>query len=249
MKITVLNGSPKGLTSITMQYVHYIQKKFPQHEFKIMNISQRIIKLEKDEIIFQDIIDAVKSSDGVLWAFPVYNFIVPSQYKRFIELIWEREAGEAFKDKYAVVLSTSVRVMDYTAHIYMKFICHDLGMKFVDYYSAEINDLLIEEERNRLIELISYFIESIEKRYPALIQSFPLTYRSFEYIPGKVETKIDLSGKKMIVITDADEKETNLGRMVQRFTSLFNGNIEIINLNDITLRVNYPKAINCSLQH
>ncbi len=54
MKITVLNGSPKGLTSITMQYVQYIQKKFPQHEFKILNISQRIKKIEKDEMKFQD---------------------------------------------------------------------------------------------------------------------------------------------------------------------------------------------------
>jgi len=32
MKITVLNGSPKGIKSVTMQYVQYIQKMFPQHE-------------------------------------------------------------------------------------------------------------------------------------------------------------------------------------------------------------------------
>ena len=48
MKITVLNGSPKGLTSVTMQYVHFIEKKFPQHELKIFNISAGIKKIEKD---------------------------------------------------------------------------------------------------------------------------------------------------------------------------------------------------------
>jgi len=53
MKITVLNGSPKGDISVTMQYVAYIRKIFPQHELKIINISQRIDKIEKDESVFQ----------------------------------------------------------------------------------------------------------------------------------------------------------------------------------------------------
>jgi len=39
MKITVLNGSPKGNLSVTMQYVSFIQKKFPHHELKILNIA------------------------------------------------------------------------------------------------------------------------------------------------------------------------------------------------------------------
>ena len=80
MKITVLNGSPKGMTSVTMQYVHYIQKEFPQHELKIINIAQRIKKIESDERTFQEILNEIKSSDGVLWASPVYFFLVPSNY-------------------------------------------------------------------------------------------------------------------------------------------------------------------------
>ena len=50
MKIIVLNGSPKGNLSVTLQYVHYIQKQFPQTELKIHNISERIKAIEKDEI-------------------------------------------------------------------------------------------------------------------------------------------------------------------------------------------------------
>ena len=97
MKITVLNGSPKGDLSVTLQYVNFIQNKFQHHEFKIFNIAYQIKKIEKDEKTFQEIIDEVGSSDGVLWAFPLYYLLVSSQYKRFIELIWEREAAEAFK--------------------------------------------------------------------------------------------------------------------------------------------------------
>jgi len=90
MKITVLNGSPKGEQSVTMQYVHFIRKKFPQHELHILNIAQRIKTLEKDERAFQAALDEIRASEGVLWAFPLYHCLVHGNYKRFIELVWER---------------------------------------------------------------------------------------------------------------------------------------------------------------
>ena len=37
MKIVVLNGSPKGDLSITLQYVLLIRKKLPEHQFKVFN--------------------------------------------------------------------------------------------------------------------------------------------------------------------------------------------------------------------
>jgi hypothetical protein len=46
MQITVLNGSPKGMTSVTMQYVLFLQKKHPKHEFRILNICHDIKNLE-----------------------------------------------------------------------------------------------------------------------------------------------------------------------------------------------------------
>lgn len=96
MKIVVLNGSPKGDTSITMQYVHFVQKKFPQHELEIVNVAQQAKKIERDEQTFQEIVELVRASHGVLWAFPLYIMHVPANYKRFIELIWERDVADAF---------------------------------------------------------------------------------------------------------------------------------------------------------
>ena len=48
MKILVLNGSPKGDLSVTLQYVHYLQKVNPGCEFHTYNIAQQIRKIEKD---------------------------------------------------------------------------------------------------------------------------------------------------------------------------------------------------------
>jgi NAD(P)H-dependent FMN reductase len=151
MNIVVLNGSPKGKISATMQYVKFIQKKFPQHKLKIINISQKLTKIDKDIKLFHEIIDEIKASDGVLWAFPLYFFLVHSHYKRFIELISENNVEGAFENKYAAVLTTSIHFFDHTAHNYMNAICDDLNMKYVGSFSADMYDLVKEKERQRLI--------------------------------------------------------------------------------------------------
>ena len=125
MKIVVLNGSPKGNVSVTMQYVKFIQDKFPEHELKIINISERIKKIERDESYFKEIINEIESADGILWAFPLYVFLVAAQYKRFIEMITEKQVQYAFKNKYTGVLTTSIHFYDHTAHNYMNAICDD----------------------------------------------------------------------------------------------------------------------------
>jgi len=166
MKIAVLNGSPKGNISVTMQYVHYIQKKYPQNELKVFNISQEIRKIERDEKAFQGIIDEVMLSDGVLWAFPLYYLVVPSQYKRFIELVSERGAQDAFKDKYTASLSTSIHFYDHTAHNYINAVCDDLDMRYVGSFSPYMYDLLKEEGRAKLLLFAKHFFEAIENSAP-----------------------------------------------------------------------------------
>ena len=97
MKLVVLNGSPKGMTSVTMQYVLFLRKKLPQHEFTILNACQEIKKLEGDEQAFLEVIKTVAESDGVLWAFPLYYMLVHGDYKRFIELVFARAPGPPSK--------------------------------------------------------------------------------------------------------------------------------------------------------
>ena len=128
MTFIVLNGSPKGEHSITLQYVRFLQKKFPQHEFKTIHVSQKIKKIEKDEETFMKIIEEVRSSDGVFWCFGLWVLVVAAQYMRFIELISERGVEDAFRDKYTAALSTSIHYYDHTAHNYIRAVCEDLGM-------------------------------------------------------------------------------------------------------------------------
>jgi NAD(P)H-dependent FMN reductase len=90
MKIVVLNGSPKGNLSITLQYIRFLEKKYPQHVFHVLNVAHDIRKIETDESLINEIVDTIRGAEGVIWAFPLYYLLISAQYKRFIELIWER---------------------------------------------------------------------------------------------------------------------------------------------------------------
>ena len=249
MEIIVLNGSPKGKTSITMQYVNFIQKKFPEHELKIHNVAQRIKTTGKNEKAFQEIIDAVKSSDGVLWAFPLYVFLVHSNYKRFIELISEKGAKDIFKNKYTAALSTSIHFFDHTAHNYINAICDDLDMKYVSSFSADMIDLKEKKGRENLLLFAENFFDAIENNAPTLKSFKPVIYRRFEYVPGNVEKKVDVGDRKVVVVTDSDDANSNLAKMIGRFKKSFAKEVEVINLHDIHIKGGCLGCLHCGFDY
>ena len=78
MNIVILNGSPKGKHSITLQYLVYLEKKFSEHTFQILNVSLKIKKIEKDENYFDEILQQIKRSDLVIWSFGLWVLAVPA---------------------------------------------------------------------------------------------------------------------------------------------------------------------------
>ena len=48
MNVLVLNGSPKGKYSITLQHTRYLEKCYPQHTFTVLHVGQKTKALEKD---------------------------------------------------------------------------------------------------------------------------------------------------------------------------------------------------------
>jgi multimeric flavodoxin WrbA len=248
MNIIVLNGSPKGDVSVTMQYVHYIQKKFPQHGLKIINISQAINKIEKDQSAFDGIVREIQESDGVLWAFPLYVFAVASQYKRFIELIFERNAAAAFKGKYAAAIATSVKVSDHTAINYINAICDDLGMKYVDSFSPHMDDLQNEDVRNNLLKFAQNFFDTITEKQHTLKTYRPISWQPIRYQYQTSFEKLDTAAKKIIVVTDSLESQ-NLSEMIRAFRNSFEQDIELVNLQDIDIKGGCLGCIRCGYNY
>lgn len=249
MKIIVLNGSPKGNSSITLQHVKFIQNNFPQYSLKIFDISEDINEIEKDSKVFQGIIDDIRAADGVLWAFPVYYFLVPSQYKRFIELIWERSSNEVFRGKYTAVLTTSVHFYDHAAHEYMNSICDDLEMKYVDSFSAGMGDFFKKEQRDKLYIFAEKFFEAIEKNKPVAKRYNKFAYTNLSYYPGKPGGKIDIGDKKILIVTDLRKGQENLGKMIERFRSSFSRKCDMINLDNINIKGGCMGCIHCGFDN
>lgn len=245
MKIIVLNGSPKGELSVTMQSVAYLAKIYPQHEFTVLHIAQRIKHLEKNRAAFDDVIEQVRAADAVLWGFSLYILIVHASYKRFIELISERGAQEAFAGKYTAALSTSIHFFDHTAHNYIHGICDDLGMRFVDSFSADMYDLVKEEGQQQLIRFGRQFLEAIETQAPTQRQYPPLTYREFTYQPELPPHPAATAGKKVVILHDENDADSNLAQMVARCRSAFAGEVTVVNIHDIDIKGGCLGCVEC----
>ena len=126
MNILVINGSPKGKNSITLQTVNYISRLYPKHNFDVLHVGQLIKLYEKDLTKPRE---AIEKAELIIFADPVYTFIAPYQLHRFIELL--KEDGISLKGKYATQISTSKHFYDVTAHNYIRDNCADLGLKYI----------------------------------------------------------------------------------------------------------------------
>jgi multimeric flavodoxin WrbA len=244
MKISVLNGSPKGQLSVTMQYVRFLEQKFPETEFRFFDVALKIKKLEEDDKAFQKIIGEIAATDAVLWAFPLYYFLVCSQYKRFIELIFERNAASVFHAKPAAVLTTSINFFDHTAHNYVNAICDDLEMKFVGSYSAEMNDLHKSKERQRLTTFGQLFIQAINDGSPVIRNNRPLTVTEMVYTPAK-PAPVDAQGKRVLIVVDDLDKSPNLSRMVEYLQMTFSPAAEVVQLKDVDIKGGCLGCLQC----
>ena len=246
MKIVVLNGSPKGEVSVTRQYVVYLEKRFPEHQFVVLPVAQRIRELERDAAAFDKVIAEVRSADGVIWAFPLYILLVCSQYKRFIELIDERGASTAFQGKHAATLSTSINYFDSNAHTYMRSVCEDLGQRFVGSYSAEMNDLTRAVERRRLGLFAEDFFGAIKAGTEFSRLSTPLPRVSaLRYRPGTAGPRAATDGRKIVILSDMLPGQENLRGMVERLRDAWDGDVQVVNLHDLDIKGGCQGCLRC----
>ena len=157
MKILIINGSPKGKYSITLQTFNYLALKMPEHEYKVLHAGQQIKKLQRD---FSSAIENIAWADLIVFSYPVYTFIAPCQLHRFIELMKEHNVD--VKDKFATQVTTSKHFWDITAHRYIEDNCQDMGMKFIKGLSADMDDLTTEKGQKEATDFFKYILWSVE---------------------------------------------------------------------------------------
>ena len=239
MKILVLNGSPKGEDSITLQTVRYWEKKYRQH-FQVLHVGRKIKALEKN---FTPALEAIAKADLLLFSYPVYTFIAPSQLHRFIELMKEHRADVA--GKFATQLSTSKHFYDVTAHRYIQDNVQEMGMRYIRGFSADMEDLTTEKGRKEADNFWQHLLWSMEKGYcepycPLPVPTDPVSVtvpqENFAGKPGDV-----------VIIADLKPEDAQLAGMISRFRSHLPYATRVVNLREYPFNGGCLGCFNCAV--
>lgn len=235
MKIIILNGSPKSEKSVTMQSIKYLEQNYEKHEFQYIHVINEIKGYEKDIEKLKSLCTNIQEADAVIWAFPLYHALVHSEYKRFIELIFENKLESYFSNKYTSAFSTSIHYADIHAHNYMREISEDLGMHYVEYLSHEMNDLTKERARRELKLFFENLLTYVDEGLATSKLSKPINKSTFRYERGETDKFID-TNKKIIIITDVAKEDNNLNEMINKYKGYIKNPVEVLNLNDVDIK-------------
>jgi multimeric flavodoxin WrbA len=256
MNILIINGSPKGKNSITLQTVLYLEKCFPEHSFEILHAGQRIRSLEKD---FQPAARKMHQADLILFSYPVYTFLAPSQLHRFMELT--KASGVDLSGIYATQITTSKHFYDVTAHRYIQENCQDLGMKFIRGLSADMEDLLKKEGQKSAVDFFRYVCWCMKKDiYESVIMRDAVFEPAVVHVPesgriakhqaqrpeGNRNTSFSVQ-KPVIIVTDCREDDQQLSGMIKRFQSVMPCPTRLINIREYPFQGGCLGCFHCAI--
>lgn len=272
MKILVINGSPKGDYSCTLHTALYIQKKYTRHTFTFYNAGSKIRQAEKD---FSEAAGLIREADLLMFCYPVYTFIAPSQLHRFIALMKENFKPEELQGKFATQITTSKHFYDVTAHAYIQENCQDMGLKFIKGLSADMDDLPKKKGQKDALSFFHYVLWCVKNDvYEAFPLPAPAPSHKKVTVPGaEPEEKILQSvrdskqpeadsekkciasesaaaRKSIALVADLASDDTQLADMIARFTfdmKKCSYLVRLVNIHDFPFRGGCISCFNCAV--
>lgn len=239
MNICIINGSPKGKYSITLQTSLFLEKCFPMHNFSYVDAGQKIHAYEKD---FSKVSEILIKADLIIFSYPVYTFLAPSQLHRFIELIKSSEID--LSNKYVSQISTSKHFYDCTAHRYIEDNCHDMKMKVIHGLSADMDDLLTDKGQSEAIEFFKYVNYCVENDiYESLINPSPSKIQQYSSTLPEINITADYD---TVIIADIQNGNENLLAMINDFCRAYPYSTRIVNIAEYPFSGGCLGCFNCA---
>ena len=239
MKVLVLNGSPKGKYSVTLQTVRYLEKLFTEHDFEVIHVGQRIHALEKD---LSAVTVALAEADLVLFSYPVYTFMAPYQLHRLIELI--KESGISLQGKYMTQITTSKHFYDITAHRYVEDNCHDMGMRVIRGLSADMDDLLTEKGQGEAKAFFEYVCDCMAN---GLAEPDLLPKHEPVRMPVDIPASAADKTGDVVVLTNCEEQDEQLRSMIARFCAVMPRQTRVINIREYPFKGGCLGCFHCAV--
>ena len=240
MKILVINGSPKGKNSVTLQTCNYLQILHPEHQFDVLHVGATVKSLEKD---FSPALAAIEKAEVLLFSYPVYTFVAPCQLHRFIELL--KEANLDLSGKYATQLSTSKHFYDITAHRYIQDNCHDLGLRYIPGLSADMDDLTTkkgQQEAEKFFDFLCWSVgQGVSETAPA-----PLPAPACCPVTVPEEAEGEQTGD-VVSVADFGPEDTQVPAMINRFRAKFPRKTRVINIREYPFKGGCLGCFHCAV--
>ena len=240
MNILVLNGSPKGENSITLQTLRYLEKKFRIENMEVLHVGMKIRSLERD---FAPALAAIEKADVLIFSYPVYTFIAPSQLHKFIELMKRHGANVA--GKVATQISTSKHFYDTTAHRYVQDNVQEMGMGYIRGLSADMEDLTTEKGRKEAENWWKTFLWNREKGY--FEPYFPMGDATPSVPVTVPEEKAGQKKGDVVIIADLDPEDTQLAGMITRFRRKLPYATRVVNLREYPFKGGCLGCFRCAV--
>lgn len=171
-------------------------------------------------------VSAMRDADLILFSYPVYTFIAPSQLHRFIAAL--KASGVDLSGKFVTQITTSKHFYDVTAHRYIEDNCHDLGMKVIHGLSADMEDLTTEQGRKEAEAFFEYvqWCVAHDVHEPSPVQS-PTPVE--KYIPSPTAAE-KLEGYDTVIVADLRPEDENLRNMIADFEAAYPYRTRLVNI-------------------
>ncbi len=239
MNILVINGSPKGNYSCTLQSVLFLEKHFPEHSFVYLHAGAQINCLARD---FSEAAAKLREAELLLFAYPVYTFLAPSQLHRFIALMKANHVDVA--GKYAAQLTTSKHFYDVTAHRYIEENCQDLGLKVIRGLSADMDDLLTTKGQNDVLSFLRYTQWCVSHDFYAPFPApAPAPAHRAVHVPQAQPTE---KPGDIVIVADISAADRQLSAMIERFRAVMPRKTRLVNLHDFPFRGGCLSCFGCA---
>lgn len=242
MKITVLNGSPKGTLSVSYHHMLFLEKHFKEATFEYAHIGKRIKTYEG--LILDQLVEQMIDSDLIIWLYPVYTFTVPYQMMTFINRLMKHPNKHMLEGKKVTQFSTSKHFYDITAYNYVKEVSISLNMNHLSGMTADMNEMITEKGRYKMIAFFDQLKDSVENHLDFRTTPFPkVSLKDFDY--GALPEP-DKEPGKILVVYNGQDYSTNVKNMISAFENLCKYEVHRLDISNVKIQGGCLGCLKCA---
>ena len=254
IRILVVNGSPKGEHSLTLQHSLYMLGQEKDVEYKVLQAGEALSGISFEQSWLESAIADIGWSDAIIWNTPVYTMLVPWQLVRFFQLIRDAGRNSVFEGKYATSMMTCFHYYDHLAEEWLRAVSEDRGMLYVEGRTADNMDMLDRTHRASMRFFMNDFVHSCRNSLPVERKFMPLPEKNSPVFspalitaPANANSGPGKSKLRTVLLTDEINKDGNLSRMIDVFMDSYPYPVEVVDINDFPYEAGCHGCLKCQL--